>query len=82
LGISHHESLSHPLPSSPRYGPTLVNHSKKKQIQFLLPIYSLEQDQTPSDQFLKEKWVLPHPSIPARSHQLWRATLQHRYHNR
>lgn len=53
---------------------------RTKKVQFVLPIYSLEHDQTPGSQPLKETWVLSQSHF-VRSHQLWRATFQHPYHN-
>lgn len=34
---------------------------KKYQVQFVLPIFSLEHGQTPSGQALNKEWVFPYP---------------------
>lgn len=41
--------------------PPQKKRKKKYQVRFVLPIYSLEQGQTPSGQPLKENWVPPYP---------------------
>lgn len=52
-------------PIHPSHPPT---KEKVHQVQFVLPMYSLEHDGTPRVQSLKENCVLP--AHPARSHKL------------
>lgn len=69
-----------------RYGPWsfwppyLPSKKEKKQVQFVLPIRSLEYYQTLKSWLLKEKWILTQFSAPTRKPSLWR-TVIHPYHN-
>lgn len=45
----------------PPYPPKKRRKREKYQVQFMWSLCSLEHDQTPGDQPLKENSVLPHP---------------------
>jgi hypothetical protein len=87
LGISYHTTLItltsqsfHVCTPSPcdLSSPSKQNRTKQK-VKFMLSILLLECDQTPSGP--PPKTTEPfYTCISARSHQLWRATLQHLYH--
>lgn len=59
---------------------TEVEEKEGKKAQLVLPIFSLEHGQILDGQPIKKRESFP-TYTPTRSHQLWRAALQHPYHN-